>query len=1162
MKTISDFEAATSHIERALPLISADDPDRAKGFGILGDLFSIRFKHTGHMNMADLDAAIRHTQTAFLLTPGHYAHRMDGQGVIGELLALRYKQTGNLDDLNFAILSLEQCVSATSPNEPSLASRLMSMGRLLFARYDRKGAINDLDAAIRNEEQAVSIATQGDSTSITHTMVQDYPDLSKWVGNLGKHLVRRYDHSGKAEDFDAAILRIQQAISITAEDDVNYLIILDYLGNVLHSRHRQTGNINDLESAMKNSAQVVSATPEDSPRLAVRLSNFGSRLISRYNITRDATDLNSAIDNTRKASLDTAGHPNPAAVSNNLGNMLLRRYEHAGNMDDLQEAISSSQRAVSLVPEDHSDVPGYLMALGNALSTRYSRTGNTDDLNAAIFYTERAESTVSEDHLIYVKVIYSLGHFLSRRYDRTREIADLDNAISYMQKAVDRTSESKPGCATCRNGLGCMLFSRYKQTGVLDDLEKAVLTIQGAMVLVPVSHPEHLVCLSNLANMLGARYRSTKNMNDFDEAIEIARKVRAATSKENPDFADWGYRLGRMLSQRLGLIVNKQLSEADLNNPKEKQQCFTTMKSLRYALHNPRESVQHSPLARDLLEALDSFSEASRCLSAIPRTRVRSARGAVMTLQFLEEWDRASEIAQDAVQLLPLVCGRHLNRQDQQHAIQETSGVAAIACSLSIKTGCVEQALQQVEFGRGLILGYSIDNKSDISVLKQADSFVAERFEQLRFTLSKPIPDAEPAIRQQAIEERIEAVQLLDDCLTRIRELPGHERFLQEPELNELLEGAAEGPIVVVNITDISSDAIIVSQSGFRSIPLPEMSLKESSFLNEVFGRHSSMDEYGEDYDRDIQPEAAPTTTYGADFLSQLWKSCVKPILEELSKEHPVSEKPPRVWWIGTGVASSLPFHAAGDYSQGATDENTLSQAIPSYTPTIKALLHARSCSDNAATNRGPKASLLVVTMPETPGYTSLPGVTKEASAIEIAVGNEFTTKLLTKPSVESVMREIGQTDIVHFACHGSSDPLNPSNSHLLLHKQTPSGAAVGELTLQHISESQSTGRSRIAYLSACSTAEVRAGSFADEALHIVSAFQVVGFGHVVGSLWSVDDETSVEVAKLFYESLRDGNGQITNRAVAEALRRAVMRIRRYPWLTPREWASYVHFGA
>lgn len=1150
-RSINDFQAATSHIERALPFVCMDDPDRAKGFRTLGNLFSTRFEHMKHL--ADLDTAIEHTQTAFLLTPEDYLHRMDGQARIGDFLALRYERTGNLNDLNLAILSLGQGVSATSVNHPALANRLIGMGQLLVTRYDRLGDINDLDDAIRNEERAISVATQGNPNSITCSMARDYPILSIWLATLGGHLARRYDHVGRADDFDAANLRIHQAISMTAEDDTHYPVMLDYLGNLSLARHNKTGDIDDLESAIQYSTQVVSATSEDKPELAVRLGNIGSQLFSRYEITNNATDLDGAIDNTKKAILNTAGHPHPAAMLYNLAHMLLSRFQNTGRSVDVEEAIANSQRAVDLLPEDHPELPACLMARGNALSARYTRTGNTHDLDAAIFHIERAESIMTEVHPRHVMIIYSLSQFLSNRYGRTGEIADLNTAISLDQKVVDRTSEGNPKCAKYMNGLADDLFRRYTHSGNTDDLEKAITTIQRAMVLIPVGHPQSIVYLYNLARMLEARYQSTKNVDDLEEAISVARKVRSATPKENSNYADYECHLGKLLVTRISLIVNIN-SKADLVN---------TLQGLREAVRHPNEAIQLSPLAQDHLEALKSFTEAGQCLTATPRSRVRAAQAAVEGLRFFKMWDQASEIAQNAVKLLPLICGRHLNRKDQQYAIKETSGVAAMACSLSIKTGRVEQALQQVDFGRGLILGYLIDNKSDISVLKQADPSLADEFEELRSTASRPIPDAKPAIRQQAIEERAKAVQQFETCLERIRQIPGHQNFLKEPEVIELLKGAAEGPIVVVNITKVSSDAIIVTQSGLRSIELSEMSLERTSFLTEVFGRHSSMDEEGEDYDRDGQlvcEKAELTTIYSPNFLSQLWTSCVKPILNEISKQDPVPEKLPRIWWIGTGVASSLPFHAAGDYSQDATDENTLSQALPSYTPTIKALLHARSCLEKPATNQGLKASLLVVTMPETPGHTSLSGVTTEACAIEKAVGSVFTVKTLVKPSVESVSGEMGQSDIVHFACHGSSDSVDPSNRHLLLYRETGSGAGVGKLTLQQISDSQSAGKAMIAYLSACSTAEVKAGSFADEALHIVSAFQVVGFGHVIGSLWSVDDATSAEVAKLFYESLRGANGLITNRAVANALRGAVMSIRGD--LSPLVWASYVHFGA
>lgn len=44
----------------------------------------------------------------------------------------------------------------------------------------------------------------------------------------------------------------------------------------------------------------------------------------------------------------------------------------------------------------------------------------------------------------------------------------------------------------------------------------------------------------------------------------------------------------------------------------------------------------------------------------------------------------------------------------------QISGLAANVCSLFFKAGYVHQALQQLEFGRRIILGYLIDGRSDL----------------------------------------------------------------------------------------------------------------------------------------------------------------------------------------------------------------------------------------------------------------------------------------------------------------------------------------------------------------------------------------------------------------------------------------------------------------
>jgi CHAT domain-containing protein len=289
----------------------------------------------------------------------------------------------------------------------------------------------------------------------------------------------------------------------------------------------------------------------------------------------------------------------------------------------------------------------------------------------------------------------------------------------------------------------------------------------------------------------------------------------------------------------------------------------------------------------------------------------------------------------------------------------------------------------------------------------------------------------------------------------------------------------------------------------------------------------------------------------------------VQVILEELQDDQPsASEELPRIWWIGTGIAGSFPFHAAGQYTEDYS-ENALSRMIPSYTPTIKALAHSRLCASRAAKLSNDKISVLMVTMPKTPGQKTLDGVDHEKVAIQESAKDFYTVKTLEYPTAEHVLNDMKGFDIVHFACHGSSDSANPSNSHLLLPKNDVSGPIVDKLTVSDISNADTLGQAWIAYLSACSTAEVKAERFADESLHIASAFQVAGFAHVIGSLWSADDDVCVRVARLFYDSLtRSGTAVRQNRAVAEALRSALVQVRSDFIRDPSVWAPYIHSGA
>lgn len=179
-------------------------------------------------------------------------------------------------------------------------------------------------------------------------------------------------------------------------------------------------------------------------------------------------------------------------------------------------------------------------------------------------------------------------------------------------------------------------------------------------------------------------------------------------------------------------------------------------------------------------------------------------------------------------------------------------------------------------------------------------------------------------------------------------------------------------------------------------------------------------------------------------------------------------------------------------------------------------------------------------------------------------VVNESSSPITTRfesPTVTQVLEELPYNHVTHFACHGVSDTTNPSNSHLLLHRDNPS--TLGKLTVKAISN-MNIKDAQVAYLSACCTADNPSAELADESIHIASGFQLAGSSHVLGTLWDSNDEACRKVSVEFYRRLfhRDRTGDEGHRAVSTAFHHAVKKLRGEMRGQPIKWASFVHTGA
>jgi len=523
-----------------------------------------------------------------------------------------------------------------------------------------------------------------------------------------------------------------------------------------------------------------------------------------------------------------------------------------------------------------------------------------------------------------------------------------------------------------------------------------------------------------------------------------------------------------------------------------------------------------------------------------------------------------------AVKLLPEIAPRQLARVDQQLALGNANGLASMAAASVLanpndndtEPTNAGKALQLLELGRAVLLSQALEIRTDLTDLKDVAPEMADAYDRLRNALNKQ-PASRTGTRTvgesigvtrpvEVPPDRTVLYRQFNAVVEEIRQIDGFAGFMMSPSLEELTRQAVHGPIVVYNINGIRCDALILRTTGVTSHPLNELKIVE--LIDHINSFYHAL--HVVTCDRDLIHRVNAEMAIH-DTLAWLWRVAVEPVLEELGfNESPIAGAPwPRIWWAPGGLLGLLPLHAAGDHLAPSVDmgrPTVMDRVISSYTPTVRALRYARE-----RTSTRPAESALVVAMPTTPGLGDLGHVIDEARMVERSFARSYRTADGTATST-LVMEKIGHCDVVHFACHGVSDRVDPSRSRLFLgdHEQNP--LTVAKLGSANLTEVQ------LAYLSACETASSTITELLDESIDLVSAFQLAGYPHVIGTLWPVSDALSVTVAKMFYSGLKAGGCSCDASLAAGALHFAIRHIRDNLKLikSPSLWASYLHAGA
>ncbi|KAK6495590.1 hypothetical protein TWF481_002638 [Arthrobotrys musiformis] len=755
----------------------------------------------------------------------------------------------------------------------------------------------------------------------------------------------------------------------------------------------------------------------------------------------------------------------------------------------------------------------------------FRKTGSRKHLEQAIQQTEGWIAELALGHADRARRL-QIFDFLSAWMSQPSFISERENELPLLGTSQKIKQELIPEVSTQminRNEQRAIkLAENYEQTGILETLNEAISIMLRNVDLAGEYITPRI--LKNLAVMLGTRFNRTGSMDDLDRAVEVANMAVDATSQDHPD------RAGRL--NNLGYYLERQFERT--------------------------ESMD------DLNRALSSYKEGWNCDTAPPSVRIRLAWNAARILASQNDWDVSSSLLDDAIRLLPLVSPRSLNHTDKQSMLPEFAGLASMAAAISLNAGRdVYRALQSLELGRGVIASLLMDMRGDISSLRHQHPDLAEEFVSLRNALDSPVDrlisplltDNMPSWKSQA-QSRYELDRRFTELIATIRAKHGFDRFLLPPMETEIKDAACSGPVVVINPSSYRCDAFLVERDQIRVLELPHLSPKEVRSKTQSLGPR--------------QKASFPIK----ETLEWLWDTVCHPILDALGFDRPISpdDNWPRIWWVPTGLLSQFPLHAAGYHKHGST-ETVLDRTMSSYASSIKALIHGRR--QHVRTSAGPDPDAdhaLLVAMKHTPDLVAnqfLPFVEDEVEMLK-----ELCPLLRLKsirPTLlkDDVLKHMQGCKVFHFAGHGSSHPTEPSQSYLLLNDWKTDPLTVGDVRDCRFQEKPPF----LGYLSACLTGANEAEKLADEGIHLVSSFQLAGFRHVIGALWEVSDRHCVNVARVFYETMRDDG--MTDEAVCRGLHRALRALRgeemeeseaRNGTLVAGDptdflWAPYIHFG-
>ncbi|KAF8209496.1 CHAT domain-containing protein [Mycena galopus ATCC 62051] len=1176
-KLAANFSSSTSATDRENRTDNTPSQITFVGeeFGTLAHRLLRMKMNNDHRQSDQLQLWVIHENILFLPQTDHRGLLLGSLGDIG----LKHRSAlPGMEYLNQSVCAYEDAMR----DSPRKATYLEGLALALHYRFQEHGSPDDIHKAVSLNRQALALDLSDD----THRAI-----LGE---NLAACLLLRFDRFSEIDDINECISRLEDTVHLTPDSD-NPAKRISNLGVALRHRFEKIGNLTDINECISKQRDAVQRIPDANLDKSVWLTNLGDSLRSRFGRLGDLSDLSECITHQQSAvQLTPGGHPDLPSRLTSLGNSLLRRYEQCGELSDLEEAVSAHEAAFCLIPADHLEKPRMLNNLALSLLHRCQRFGDHKDVNECIAQLEDAVWLTHDDldkanklnilgnFLLYrfmqlgdlgdldeciskqqdaVKLttdpvkLYNLGISLRYRFERFSDLADLNECILKQRNALSLTPPSHPQRPAALNGLGDSLRHRFERIGDLSDLNESISMHEDAVHLTSNKHLHRPIILTSLGSALLCRFRKLGNVNDINNSISHERNAVCLTPPNHPDLPAKLNNLGNALIARFEQFGNL----ADL------QEAIHQYTAAACSTTGPAHLRLHTAELWVYFTLMAQYFASEPQIPSLPTTF-----DVAQIFTTFSEWAHHPWLIkgfQVALDLLPEVAWLGLSIQDRHHQILRAGLLVRNAASASISAGQPERGVEWLEQGRSIIWSQFLNLRTPLDALQQKLPQLAQELIALSAQLDgattrindmqlidSGVNQSPRSIAHQAHENALKRSLLLE----KIRQLPEPEfqQFLLPKTISQLSPTARSGPVVFLNVSQISCDCLILLKGlteEVMHVSLPQFGPEDAKCLAESFRDIVPSGGRGDLQRLQVRRDGSfpDVEEEFARILLELWVRLVKPVLDALAITNPTTDNLLRIWWCPTGQLSSLPIHAAGVYGADVAFGSKLSDfVISSYIPSLAPLIQEFT---PVPRSEG-EFQLLAIAQPSAVGQSYIPGTRDEIAQIEkCSAGNVPVCTLVDEDTtIQKVQEQMIKSRWVHFACHGVQDRTSPTKSALLL-------AGRSQLTLEEIIK-LSIPHAEFAFLSACQTATGDT-ELPDESVHLAAGMLLAGYRGVIASLWSIMDDDAPQVAADVYGHLFKASQPDATQA-AEALHLAIGNLRAHAGERSfSRWVPFIHVG-